>query len=89
MHSKVENMYKRIDITLHPDELKKLDLICKERGYEHKSKKKKEKGKIVPNRSAMIARLIQEYRKKEKDNRTLGELTEMDYQFAKNKDKVK
>jgi len=64
MHSnnrKVENMHKRIDITLHPDELMKLDHICKKRGYTHKSKKKEDKGKIVPNRSAMIARIIQEY----------------------------
>ena len=49
----------RIDITLHPEELEKLDRICKKRGYLHKSKKKDDK--IIPKRSTMIARLIQEY----------------------------
>ena len=43
-----ENMatHKRINITLHPEDLKKLDRIAKERNH---------------TRSGMIARLIQEY----------------------------
>ena len=61
---RIKMPHERIDITLHPDDLKKLDKICNERGYLHKSKKKKDNGKLVPNRSAMIARLIQEYEKK-------------------------
>ena len=56
--------HKRIDITLHPDDLKKLDRICKKREYLHKSKDPKKKGKIITNRSSMIARLIQEYNEK-------------------------
>lgn len=38
--------HKRINITLHPEDLKKLDRIAKERDH---------------TRSGMIARLIQEY----------------------------
>lgn len=54
--------HERIDITIHPDDLKKLDEICEKRGYLHKGKKGENKGKLIPNRSAMIARLIQEYK---------------------------
>lgn len=42
----------RIDITLHSDDLKKLDRICRKRDQLRNGK---------PKRSTMIARLIQEY----------------------------
>ena len=38
--------FKRIDITLHPEDLEKLDRLCKKRNFK---------------RSTMISRLIQEY----------------------------
>lgn len=38
--------HKRLNITLHPEDIKKLDRICKQRNYK---------------RSTMIAKLIQEY----------------------------
>lgn len=42
----IDMAYKRIDITLHPEELEKLDRIAKQRGFK---------------RSTMIGRLIMEY----------------------------
>ncbi|MBW2003765.1 MAG: ribbon-helix-helix protein, CopG family [Deltaproteobacteria bacterium] len=39
--------HKRVNISLHPEDLEKLDMIAKKRGYK---------------RSPMIARLIQEYK---------------------------
>ena len=39
---------KRLNITLHPEDIKRLDEIAKKRGYK---------------RSSMIAKLIQEYNK--------------------------
>ena len=62
MHTEKIMPHKRIDITLHQEELDKLDEICKKRGYIHKSKNPKDKGKLIPKRSTMIARLIQEYK---------------------------
>jgi len=66
--------YKRINITLHPEDLKKLDRIAKDRDH---------------TRSGMISRLIQEYKKKS-DYNFIGEKTEMSYYSPdKKKDKVK
>jgi len=57
----IDNMtHERLNITLHPDDRKKLDRICKDRDYMKKDKE----GKLQPKRSTMIARLIQEYNKK-------------------------
>ena len=48
-----ENMtHKRLNITLHPEDIEKLDRICKKRDYLKNGK---------PKRSTMISRLIQEY----------------------------
>jgi metal-responsive CopG/Arc/MetJ family transcriptional regulator len=49
MHQKETMPFKRIDITLHPEDLQKLDKIAKARGY---------------SRSSMLAKLIQEYKEK-------------------------
>jgi len=62
MHTDENMPHTRIDITLHPEDLEKLDRICRKRGYMHKSKNPKGKDKIIPKRSTMIARLIQEYK---------------------------
>lgn len=62
MHIDEKMPHKRIDITLPQEEIDKLDRICKKRGYMHKSKRKKEEGKLKPKRSTMLARIIQEYK---------------------------
>jgi len=66
---------KRINITMHPIELKKLDHIAKQ--YQE-------------TRSGMIERLIQGF-KEYRDDKDIGELTEMSYYAPdkKDKDKVK
>jgi metal-responsive CopG/Arc/MetJ family transcriptional regulator len=63
-----ENMgFKRLDITLHPEDIKKLDTIAKARGYK---------------RSTMIAKLIQEYLwEKHEDTRDLDDLTELSHEL--------
>jgi metal-responsive CopG/Arc/MetJ family transcriptional regulator len=59
--------FKRLDITLHPEDIKKLDKIAKTRGYK---------------RSTMIAKLIQEYMwEKHDDTRDLDELTELSHEL--------
>ena len=65
---------KRINITMHPIELKKLDRIAEQ--YQE-------------TRSGMIERLIQKF-KGESDSDWIGEKTEMSYHAPdKKKDKVK
>ena len=67
---------KRLNITMHPIELKKLDRIAKQ--YQE-------------TRSGMIERLIQRFHK-QSDNDILGDLTELSYELrdrSKDKDKVK
>ena len=69
--------FKRLDITLHPEDIKKLDKIAKARGYK---------------RSTMIAKLIQEYLwEKHEDTRELGDLTELSHELhgSTKKKKVK
>jgi metal-responsive CopG/Arc/MetJ family transcriptional regulator len=69
--------FKRLDITLHPEDIKKLDKIAKARGYK---------------RSTMIAKLIQEYLwQKHEDTRDLGKLTEQSHELrgSTKKKKVK
>jgi metal-responsive CopG/Arc/MetJ family transcriptional regulator len=63
-----ENMgFKRLDITLHPEDIKKLDKIAKARGYK---------------RSTMIAKLIQEYLwAKHEDTRDLDDLTKLSHEI--------
>jgi len=51
MHTDKNMTNKRLDITLHPEDIEKLDKIRKVRGYK---------------RSTMIAKLIQEYEQKKK-----------------------
>ena len=52
IHMNEDNMvHERLNITLHPEVIEKLDRICKNRGY---------------RRSSMIAILIQEYEEKVK-----------------------
>ncbi len=49
-----ENMtHKRLNITLHPEDIEKLDKICTDRDFMKDGK---------PKRSTMIAKLIQEYK---------------------------
>lgn len=55
--------HKRINITIHPIELKKLKKIAKDNNE---------------TISGMITRLIQEYKQK-KDDGGLGDLTDLDY----------
>lgn len=52
MHTDENMTHKRLNITLHPEDIDKLDRICKNRDYMKKGQ---------PKRSTMIARLIQEY----------------------------
>lgn len=53
-----ENMtHKRLNITLHPEDIEKLDKICTDRDFMKDGK---------PKRSTMIAKLIQEYKEKVK-----------------------
>ena len=49
--------YQKLSITLHKDDITKLDDICKKRDFLKNGK---------PKRSTMIARLIQEYQEKRK-----------------------
>ena len=64
----------RINITLHPIELKKLDRIAKI---------------YKETRSGMLTRLIQEYHEESERDR-IGDLTELSYDLRdRNKDKVK
>jgi hypothetical protein len=67
--------HKRINITIHPIELKKLDKIAAQHNE---------------TRSGMITRLIQEH-KEISDYDSIGEKTEMSYYAPENKkkDKVK
>lgn len=48
MTDKITMVTKRLNITLHPEDIERLDKIAKTRGYK---------------RSSMIAKLIQEYNK--------------------------
>lgn len=57
MHTEENMTHKRLNITLHPEDIEKLDQICKKRDYMKKGK---------PKRSTMIARLIQDYKDKVK-----------------------
>lgn len=58
--------HKRINITIHPIELKKLDEIVKENNE---------------TRSGMITRLIQNYQDKRTDNDKIADLTELSYEL--------
>lgn len=67
---------KRINITIHPIELKKLDRIAELHSE---------------TRSGMIERLIQGF-KEYRDKKDIGDLTELSYELrdrSKDKDKVK
>jgi metal-responsive CopG/Arc/MetJ family transcriptional regulator len=67
--------FKRLDITLHPEDIKKLDKIAKARGYK---------------RSTMIAKLIQEYLwEKHEDTRDLDDLTELSHELHGSTEKKK
>jgi len=52
MHTDENMTHTKLNITLHPEDIEKLDRICKTRGYLKAGK---------PKRSTMIAKLIQEY----------------------------